>query len=257
MSALLPLKIGPEDAWGFTPIDRWLCRKRIASLSYGPVYTPPSLKGTILQPSPAGGANWGGGAYDPKSHIMVVPTNRVPMVVTLIPRENAAAAQEHLPKAKFVYLFPNEGVPYVVKLEPLLSPIGAPCTPPPWASLTAVDMVTGAIRWEVPLGSIEKEAPVPIPWELGTPGAGGPLITAGGLVFIGYATDSKFRAVNLLSGKTVWKTTLPAAAMSTPVTYKVNGEQYVVITAGGHSMYGAPKGDAVMAYKLKQQPAEH
>jgi quinoprotein glucose dehydrogenase len=112
-------------------------------------------------------------------------------------------------------------------------------------------MVSGKIRWEVPLGSIEKLAPIPIPWELGTPGAGGPLVTAGGLVFIGYTLDDKLRAFDLKTGKTVWKAELPAPGMATPVTYQVNKEQYVVLTAGGHSMYGTKKGDSVVAYKLK------
>ena len=87
MPTLAPQGVTPDDAWGFTPIDRYLCRKRMESLQYGPIYTPPSLKGTILQPSAGGGPDWGGGAYDPASHLMVVPSNRVPMIVKLIPRE--------------------------------------------------------------------------------------------------------------------------------------------------------------------------
>ena len=148
-------------------------------------------------------------------------------------------------------LFPNAGAPYVTRIEPLLSSFGAPCTAPPWAVLSAVDLVSGTLRWQVPLGSIEKLAPLPIPWELGTPGAGGPLVTAGGLVFIGYTLDDKFRAFDLLTGKTLWKASLPAAGTATPMTYEANGEQYVVIPAGGHSMYGSTRGDSVVAYKLK------
>ena len=122
----------------------------------------------------------------------------------------------------------------------------------PWAALTAVDMVSGHIRWEVPLGSIEKLAHLPFSWELGTPGAGGPLVTAGGLVFIGYTLDDQFRAFDLNTGKTLWKTDLPAAGMATPMSYAIGGEQYVVMPAGGHSMYGSSKGDSVVAYKLRR-----
>ncbi len=251
MPPLSHLQITPDDAWGFTPIDRWSCSKRIAALNYGPIYTPPSLKGTVLLPSAAGGANWGGGAYDPKTHLMVVPTNRVAMIVTLVPRADVKIDPNQAIETRGAMIFPNVGAPYVTKMEPLLSSFGAPCTAPPWAALTAVDMQSGAVRWEVPLGSIDKLAHLPFEWELGTPGAGGPLVTAGGLVFIGYTLDSRFRAFDLLTGKTVWKTSLPAAGMATPVTYEVNGQQYVVLTAGGHSMYGSTKGDSVVAYKLK------
>jgi len=251
MPALSALQLTPDDAWGFTFYDRWKCSKRIAELSHGPMYTPPSLKGTVLLPSAAGGANWGGGAYDPKSHLMVVPTNRVPMIVTLIPRAEAKINKDQAIETRGSMMFASEGTPYVTKIEPLLGPMGAPCTAPPWAALTAVDLVSGSIRWEVPLGSVDKLAHLPFEWELGTPGAGGPLVTAGGLVFIGYTLDDRIRAFDLRTGKTVWKDSLPAAGMAVPVTYEVNGEQYVVLTAGGHSMYGSTMGDSVVAYKLK------
>jgi quinoprotein glucose dehydrogenase len=251
MPTLAPQGLMPDDAWGFTPVDRWLCKKKIAELNHGPIYTPPSLKGTTLQPGAAGGPNWGGGAYDPVSHLMVVPSAKVAMVVTLVPRAEVKLSKDQAIETRSAMLFPSEGTPYVTKMGPLLSPFGAPCTAPPWATLIAVDMVSGKIRWEVPLGSIEKLAPIPIPWELGTPGAGGPLVTAGGLVFIGYTLDDKLRAFDLKTGKTVWKAELPAPGMATPVTYQVNKEQYVVLTAGGHSMYGTKKGDSVVAYKLK------
>jgi quinoprotein glucose dehydrogenase len=177
------------------------------------------------------------------------------MIITLIPRNQVKFNKEQAIETRASMLFPNAGAPYVTKIEPLLSSFGAPCTAPPWAVLSAVDLVSGALRWQVPLGSIEKLAPLPIPWELGTPGAGGPLVTAGGLVFIGYTLDDKFRAFDLLTGKTLWKASLPAAGTATPMTYEVNGEQYVVIPAGGHSMYGTTRGDSVVAYKLKRSTA--
>jgi quinoprotein glucose dehydrogenase len=87
---------------------------------------------------------------------------------------------------------------------------------------------------------------------LGMPGAGGPLVTAGGLVFIGYSIDDYLRAFDLKTGKELWKTDLPAAGVAVPVSYEVDGTQYVVITAGGHSMYGSTMGDSVVAYRLKR-----
>jgi quinoprotein glucose dehydrogenase len=138
----------------------------------------------------------------------------------------------------------------------LLSSLGAPCSAPPWAALIAVDLVERKIVWQVPLGSIETMMPVQVPWEMdleyGTPGAGGLLVTAGGLVFIGYTLDDMIRAFDVRTGKVLWKANLPAAGVGVPVTYEVGGEQYVVIPAGGHSMYGSTMGDSVMAYKLKR-----
>lgn len=252
MPTLAPQGFSLDDIWGFTPIDKYSCRKKVEKLNYGPIYTPPSEKGTIFAPSGGGGPNWGGGAYDPQSHVMVVPSNRVPMVVTLVRRENAKLEETQAIETGGTMTFANAGSPYVVKIDPLLSSFGAPCSAPPWAVLTAVDIVTKKIVWEAPLGSIEKLAPVPIPYEIGTPGAGGPLATAGGLVFIGYTLDDKLRAFDIQTGKVLWKAELPAAGVAVPVTYEMGGEQYIVIAAGGHSMYGSTMGDSVVAYKLKR-----
>lgn len=256
MPAVTPQGFGPDDVWGFTFIDRWLCRRKVEQLNHGPMYTPPSEQGTVFFPSMGGGPNWGGGAYDPRTHIMVVASNRVPAVVTLIPRAKAQLKQSQAIETTGAMIFADEGSPYVPKLEPLLSPFGAPCSTPPWAALTAVDLVNRKIVWESPLGSIEKMLPMQPPWEMdleyGTPGAGGVLVTAGGLVFIGYTLDDMLRAFDIRTGKVLWKASLPAAGVGVPVSYEVGGEQYIVIPAGGHSMYGSTMGDAVVAYKLKR-----
>ncbi len=253
MPTIMKTGFTPDDAGGFTPIDRWLCRKKIEQYQYGPLYTPPSEKGTIFSPSSGGGPNWGGGAYDPESHIMVVPSNRVPTVLTLVPVAQVQAPAEGDDQAiegGSAMTFHVKGSPYVVKIEPLLSPLGAPCSEPPWAGLTAVDIVSRKILWDVPLGSLEKMLPLPFPLEFGTPGAGGALVTAGGLVFIGYTLDDQLRAFDLQSGKVLWQADLPAAGTAVPVSYAIDGEQYIVIPAGGHSMYGTTMGDSVVAYKL-------
>ena len=257
MPTLAPQSFGPDDAWGFTAIDRWLCRRKIQQYGASTIYQPPSEKGTIFSPSVGGGPNWGGAAYDPASHVMVVPSNRVPTIVTLVPRAQVKLNNDQAIESGGVMIFRNDGSPYVPKVEPLLSPLGAPCSAPPWAALTAVDLVKHKIVWEVPLGSIEKMMPVHLPWHfgmdfnMGTPGAGGPLLTAGGLVFIGYTLDDTLRAFDLQTGKVLWKADLPAAGTAVPITYEAGGQQYIVIPAGGHSMYHSTLGDAVVAYKLK------
>ncbi|NGY03959.1 pyrroloquinoline quinone-dependent dehydrogenase [Solimonas terrae] len=258
MPTLAPQHFSPDDAWGFTPIDRWLCKRKIEQYNYGTIFSPPSEKGTIFSPSVGGGPNWGGGAYDPQSHIMIVPSNRVPTIVTLVPRDQADLAKSQKVEMGGAMTFDVAGSQWIPKIQPLLSPLGSPCSAPPWAALTAVDIVKKKIVWEVPLGSIDKLMPFQPPaWahfdtNLGTPGAGGPLVTAGGLVFIGYTLDDSLRAFDLKTGKVLWKSDLPAAGMAIPVTYEVDGTQYVVITAGGHSMYGSTMGDSVVAYRLKK-----
>ncbi|HEY1075298.1 MAG TPA: pyrroloquinoline quinone-dependent dehydrogenase [Fontimonas sp.] len=258
MPTLVKQGFSPDDVWGFTPIDRWLCRRKVEALNYGPTFTPPSEKGTVFSPSVGGGPNWGGGAYDPASGLMIVPSNRVPTIVKLVPVAQAKDSKGQKIELGGTMAFAAEGSPYVYEISPLLSPLGSPCSAPPWAALTAVDLANKKIAWEVPLGSIDKLMPMKPPaWakfdtNLGTPGAGGPLVTAGGLVFIGYTLDDSLRAFDLNSGKVLWKADLPAAGTAVPVSYEAAGTQYVVIAAGGHTMYGSTTGDSVVAYRLKR-----
>ncbi len=252
MPAIMPQGFSPEDAWGFTPIDRWLCRRKVESLLAGPIYTPASAQGTIFSPSAGGGPNWGGAGVDPDSNIMVAPSNRMPMVVTLLPAGEGAAAEGGVGEGLMTFKFPVAGSNFHYKIEPLMAP--GPCSKPPWAALTAVNLDTREIVWEAPLGSIGAMLGLPPAWDfghIGTPGAGGPLVTAGGLVFIGYSLDNRFRAFDLGTGEVLWQTELPAAGTAVPVSYEVDGQQYVVIPAGGHTMYMSKMGDSVMAYRLK------
>ncbi len=253
IAALMPQGFTPDDAWGFTSIDESICRSQAEELNYGPIYTPASEKGTITSPSAAGGPNWGGGAYDPESHIMVAPVNRVPMVITLLRADKERESVGLLGESVMSMTFPAAESVYDYKVAPFLSPLGTPCSEPPLAALTAVDMRSGEIVWESALGDVDKMLSLLFSIEIGTPGAGGPLITAGGLVFIGYSTDDTFRAFDLHSGEVLWETDLPAAGTAMPITYEVGGEQYVVIPAGGHSMYQTTLGDSVMAYRLRPE----
>jgi quinoprotein glucose dehydrogenase len=255
--ALVAQGIGPDDAWGFTPIDRAMCRRKIESLRHGPLYTPPSLEGTIFMPSALGGANWGGGAYDPERHLLVVNTQHIASILKLIPtgkQGSDAAGMQSLGAHTDIVTgvgFPQRGAPYAVQFDTLLSPLGVPCTEPPWGRLSAVDLVQGTLVWQVALGTIEKLAPVPIPLEMGTPNLGGAIVTAGGLVFIGAALDNKLRAFDIETGEVLWQETLPAGAQATPMTYAVNGRQYVVICAAGHPILGGEPGDWFLAFALE------
>lgn len=246
---LVPQGFRLEDAWGLTPLDRWACRRRVKRLRSEGVFTPPSLEGSIANPGFLGGMEWGGSAWDPDRRLLVTSTNRLPMVATLIPRGSADTVRVGAGEKAVVY--PNRGAPYGSKLEPLLSPLGVPCAAPPWGMLHAVDMDTGEIAWEIPLGTMSDMTGFPTPAAWGSPNLGGPLV-AGGLVFIGASMDRRVRAFDLETGRKVWSRRMPASVQSTPLTYRVRpgGRQFVVFTAGGHGELGSSLGDHVVAFAL-------
>ncbi|SKB30206.1 quinoprotein glucose dehydrogenase [Parapedobacter luteus] len=125
---------------------------------------------------------------------------------------------------------------------------GYPAIAPPWGTLTAIDLNTGEQLWQQPLGEF-KELTAQGHSPTGTENYGGPVVTAGGLLFIAATKDGMFRAFNKTNGKLLWEDSLPAAGFATPSTYTVNGKQYIVIAAGGTKL-GTPKGDAYVAYTL-------
>jgi len=147
--------------------------------------------------------------------------------------------------------FPQHGSPYCAVMTPVLSPLGAPCTKPPWSTLAAVDLGSGEILWQKPLGSLRNLAPWPVRWFVkGGLEMGGPMVTAGGLVFIGATSDGFFRAIDIDTGKELWKDRLPATGNAVPMTYVHEGHQYVVIAAGGHFTSPLPSSDHLLAYRL-------
>jgi quinoprotein glucose dehydrogenase len=244
---LVPQHLTADDAWGLFFFDRRACARKIAALrSEGP-YTPPSLKGTILFPFSGGGVNWGGGAVDPAQGLFIVNTTRLAHVVRLIPRPELKAAIAADPGAELGLHF---GTPYFIQREILFSPLGVPCNPPPWGMLTAVDLNAGTIRWNAVLGSLPESAPLPLPGHWGTPTVGGPIVTAGGLVFIAATLDRTMRAFDVSTGTELWHAPLPASATATPMTYELDGRQYVVIVAGGNRRARTKPSDAIVAFAL-------
>jgi quinoprotein glucose dehydrogenase len=242
--------LSPDDAWGLTPWDRGACRERIEALRFEGIFTPPSLQGTIAFPGNAGGTNWGGLAVDPVRQLLVVNTSNIPFAITLFPGEEYEAMRAANPG---VEIAPQRGTPFALRREALLSPLGLPCSPPPWGALTAIDLGTGEIAWQVTPGSVRDIAPIPIPWEPGVPSLGGPLVTGGGLVFLAATMDDYLRAFDVESGEELWRGRLPAGGQSTPMTYRARpgGAQYVVVAAGGHGRAGTTPGDSLVAFRLR------
>jgi quinoprotein glucose dehydrogenase len=129
-----------------------------------------------------------------------------------------------------------------------LDPDGLPAVKPPWGTMNAINLNTGDIAWQVPLGEEPKMA-ARGRRNTGTENYGGPVVTAAGLIFIGATKDEKFRALDASNGQVLWETTLPAGGYATPATYAIDGKQFVVIAAGGGKM-GTKSGDAYVAFAL-------
>lgn len=144
------------------------------------------------------------------------------------------------------------GAPYGVRREVLVSPIGMPCNAPPWGTIAAVDVESGKLAWEMTLGNTRKLAPFGMVLPYGTPNFGGPIVTAGGLVFVGATMDNLLRAFDANTGEELWAGDLPYGGQATPMTYAVGGRQFVVIAAGGHPTLGIPIGDTLVAFALPE-----
>lgn len=244
---LVPSSLSPDDAFGITWFDRNACRKAISNSVSGGLYTPPSEKGTLIYPFTGGGANWGSAAYEPSRNLLIVNMSNMVHKVTLIPAADVEAAREIFHDQEVAQ---QEGAPYGMKRELLMSPLGLPCNLPPWGVIAAVDLASGNIVWRRPLGTTEDLAPGPASnW--GTPNFGGPIVTAGGLVFIGAAMDDYLRAFDVETGEELWKGRLPAGGQATPMTYLHDGRrQYVAIYAGGNARAGTRLGDSLITFAL-------
>ena len=243
-----PLK--ESDMWGITLFDQLACRIAFHGYRYEGRYTPPSLQGTIVYPGNFGTFNWGSIAVDPERQIMfgmptyLAFTSRLVKAEDMPPKDAAHKGSEQ-------GLNRNEGAPYGVYMGPFLSPLGIPCQAPPWGYVTGVDLSSGKIVYRHRNGTVRDMTPLPLPFKVGVPGIGGPMLTRGGVAFLGAAVDNYLRAYDVTSGKVLWEARLPAGGQSTPMTYKASdNRQYVVMVAGGHGSVGTKPGDYVIAYRL-------
>ncbi|OSQ30250.1 glucose/quinate/shikimate family membrane-bound PQQ-dependent dehydrogenase [Thalassospira sp. MCCC 1A03138] len=245
----MPEPLTEKDMWGITLFDQLACRIQFHQLKYEGRYTPPSLEGTLVYPGNFGTFNWGSVAIDPEKQIMFGMPTYLAFTSQLIPRDEVPPRGTE--KASEMGINRNEGAPYAVSMGPFLSPVGVPCQAPPWGYVAGADLRTGEVVYKHKNGTVEDMTPLPLPFELGVPGIGGPIITKGGVAFLGAAVDNYFRAYDVTTGKQLWEARLPAGGQSTPMTYTTDdGTQYVLIVAGGHGSIGTTAGDYVVAYKL-------
>ena len=245
---LVPQGLTVDQVWGVNDADRDWCRAELARLRSDGMFTPPTVRGSLVFPGNIGGMHWGGFAFDPHRERVIVNTNRLAMIVRLIPRDQASDAPNDASNNRLGSEFGKQvGTPFEMLRYPFVTPSAVPCTPPPWGALSAVDLRSGHMSWEVPLGNMTG---TPDGEQLGSLNLGGALI-AGDLVFIGAAMDEVLRAFDIETGRLLWKGVLPASAQATPMTYRVGGRQFVVIAAGGDGKRLRTRiGDAVVAFAL-------
>ncbi len=236
--------------WGVSLFDQLACRIKFHQLNYEGRYTPPSLNGSIIYPGNFGTFNWGSVAVDPERQVMFGMPTYLAFTSQLVPRDQIPPRGQD-EKGSEQGLNRNDGAPYGVLMGPFLSPIGIPCQAPPWGYVAGADLRTGKVAYKHKNGTVYDMTPLPLPFKVGVPGIGGPMITKGGVAFLGAAVDDYLRAYDLTSGKQLWEARLPAGGQATPMTYALDdGKQYVVMVAGGHGSVGTKPGDYVIAYTL-------
>lgn len=245
-------KLTDKQMWGATMFDQLMCRVSFKRLNYDGIYTPPSENGTLVFPGNLGVFEWGGMSVNQDRQVAVMNPLALPFVSRLIPmdpnrKETArGAGTEH-------GVQPMYGVPYGVEINAFLSPLGLPCKQPGWGYIAGVDLNSHEVVWKKRIGTIRDSLPnlFQLPaLKIGVPGLGGTISTAGNVMFVGATQDNYIRAFNVSNGEKLWEARLPAGGQATPMTYEINGKQYVVIMAGGHGSFGTKMGDYLVAYAL-------
>jgi len=267
LSPGMPNTVGPpgketevlkeHHAWGITPFDQLICRIAFKRLRYDGAYTPPTLQGSLAYPGNHGGINWGGISIDVQRGILVMNSNRLPYTEHVYPRERMEAMG-----VRSVFRGENEaptympqlGSTYGAKKEPWMSPLNVPCIAPPWGYISGTDLRTQEVIWRRPLGTGYDHGPLGIPsrikLQMGTPNNSGSVTTAGGVTFIGAALDRFLRGFDTQTGELVWEVRLPAGAQANPMSYEIDGRQYIVAAVGGHDRMETRLGDSVIAWAL-------
>jgi quinoprotein glucose dehydrogenase len=250
-ASFMPQKfVTGADMWGATMLDQLMCRVAFQGMRYDGPFTPPSTKGSLVYPGNFGVMDWGGMAIDPVRKVAFANPSYMAFVDKLTTKRPADMQKQETNRG----LNPNYGAPYAVYLNPFLSELGLPCQAPPWGYVAGMDLTTGKVAWMHKNGTIRDSSPVPLPFKLGVPSLGGPMVTAGGVGFLSATLDNYVRAYDLTTGNQLWEARLPAGGQATPMSYQgADGRQYVVVVAGGHGTLGTTPGDDVIAYALPKR----
>ncbi|MDO6414036.1 membrane-bound PQQ-dependent dehydrogenase, glucose/quinate/shikimate family [Sphingomonas sp. BIUV-7] len=239
--------------WGATLLDQLVCRIQFKSAIYQGAFTPQSTTPSVQYPGWAGGMNWGSASVAENLGYLIVNDVRLPMINRLIPRAEYEAGVKR--KSLQPIIAAQTGTPFGLQQQRFLSPLGVPCQAPPFGTITAIDLATRKIVWSHPLGTVRDTGPLGIPVGLnipiGMPTLGGPITTASGLIFMAGTQDYYIRALDVRTGKELWKGRLPVGGETTPMTYVAprSGRQFVVISAGGNRSTEI-RGDYIIAFAL-------
>lgn len=259
----MPLMAAPAltetSAWGMTLFDQLLCRISFKTLRYDGDFTPPGLDWSLSNPGALGGQNWGSASYDVTNHRLFVNDIRLANTRRILTRDAYnVVIQSRTPTPDGHGLAPMEGTPYAVESAGFNSPLGVPCSAPPFGTISAIDLDSHKIVWQVPAGTAEKLGPLGVqlglPLTPGMPTYAGSSVTAGGVLFFAATQDYYLRAYDAETGAELWRYALPVGASATPMSYisPVDHRQYVVVSVGG-AAHSPDVGDYVMAFALPKK----
>jgi quinoprotein glucose dehydrogenase len=254
----IPEPLTEKSMWGLTPFDQMSCRISYNKLRYdGNPWTPSTETGSLVFPGNIGAFNWGSVAVDPDRQILIAAPVRLAYTYNLIKRTPETADKRLFSEDGTPYWNENFKGDYAIRIKQFASGLGVPCIAPPWGRMVGVDLNTGKTEWLRRTGTTKNlkttflPGRFPIGFPMGMVAHGGPLVTAGGVVFHGATADNFLRAYDINTGEVLWQTELPAGGQATPSTYMgSDGKQYVVISAGGHGSLGTTLGDSVIAFRL-------